>query len=166
LEFARRLREGQIGPQIGDHPLAKGCEQPRWFTWALCANGRRRRVPSRDCGSATSMSPKVLCQGSFFALAPHPRGPIQFLRPLADRPVRPVLQHLLAEPTHLLDHAPFRLVGFAQVIPRILNQVDQTFDATTQLRVFVQAGQQPLVFGGQRSTPVRYSLLQKVTAVF
>jgi hypothetical protein len=30
----------------------------------------------------------------------------------------------LAEPTHLLDHAALRLVGFAQVIPRVLDNLD------------------------------------------
>jgi hypothetical protein len=112
------------------------------------------------------MSPKVLCQRSFFTLAPNPWRPIQCFRAFGDLPLSPVLQHLLAESTHLLDHAPLRLVRFAQVIPRILNQVDQTLDATAQLRVLVQQGQQPLVFGGQRSAHMRSSSLQRVTAVF
>ena len=74
------------------------------------------------------MSSKVLWHASFFTLAPDPRRSIQFFRLFGDLPVRPILQHLVAEPTHFLDHPPLRLVGFTQIVPRILNQVDQTLN--------------------------------------
>jgi hypothetical protein len=45
----------------------------------------------------------------------------------------------LAEPAHLLDHTALRLVGFAQVIPCVLDKVDQTLDPPTQLRVLFQS---------------------------
>jgi hypothetical protein len=43
----------------------------------------------------------------------------------------------LAEPTQLIDHAPLRLVGFAQVIPCVLDNVHQTLDPPAQLRMLV-----------------------------
>jgi len=83
------------------------------------------------------MSPKVLCQRSFFALPPNPRRPFQFVCPFGNLPVGPTFQHLLAEPTHLIDHAPLRLVGFAQILPHVLDHVDQTLDPPAQLRMLV-----------------------------
>jgi hypothetical protein len=103
------------------------------------------------------MSPNVLCQQSFFTLAPDPWRPLQFFRSFGDLPVSPVSQHLLAEPPHLLDHAPLRVVRCAQVIPHILNQVDQALNPSAQLRMPVQSGQQARIFGGQRSAHRRSS---------
>ena len=94
------------------------------------------------------MSPKVLCHESYFTLAPDLRRSIQCFRLFGDLPVRPVFQHLLAEPTHFLDHPPLRLVGFAQIVPRILNQVDQSLNPVAQLRTLLQSRQQALVLGG------------------
>jgi hypothetical protein len=76
---------------------------------------------------------------------------IQFVRPFRDLPVGPVFQHLLAESPHLLNHAALRLVRFAQVVTRILHEVNQSLNACTQLRMLVQAGQQSLIVGGQHS---------------
>jgi hypothetical protein len=63
----------------------------------------------------------------------------------------------LAESTHLLDHPTLRLVGSAQVIPRVLDKVDQSLNASAQLRMLVQAGQQARIFRGQH-THMRSSL--------
>src|SRR5437016_5409732 len=43
-----------------------GREQPRGLTPALLIKGRMRLVALRYCGSSTLMSPKVVCQQSFF----------------------------------------------------------------------------------------------------
>jgi hypothetical protein len=67
---------------------------------------------------------------------------------LPDLPLGPAFQYLLAQPAHLLDHPALRLIGGAQVVPDILNQVDQTFDPVPQMCMPVQPHQQPLVFGG------------------
>jgi len=112
------------------------------------------------------MSPKVLCQQSFFTVAPNPRRLIQFFCPFRDLPVGPVFQHLLAEPPHLLNHAALRLVRFAQVVTGILDEVNQSLNPCTQLRMLVQAGQQSLIVGGQQSAHGRSSCLSTVTAVF
>lgn len=40
-------------------------------------------------------------------------------------PIRPAFQPPLAKPTRLLDHPMLRLIGFAQVIPRVVYKIDQ-----------------------------------------
>ena len=95
------------------------------------------------------MSPKVLCQRSFFALAPNPRRPFQCVYPFGHLPFSPAFQQLLAEPAHLLDHPTLRLVGSAQVIPGVLDKIDQSLNASAQLRMLVKPGQQALILRGQ-----------------
>jgi len=69
------------------------------------------------------MSPKRVCQQSFFTFPRNPRGAIQLLAARLELFPRPALQHLVAECTHLLDHALFRLIGFAQVARAVLAKV-------------------------------------------
>lgn len=155
LELASRRCERQIRPQVRDHPLQRQRAAPVLYLGAL---GKRTPPPrpSRYGGSSTSMSPKVRCQRSFFTLAPNSQRPLQLIRPFDNLPVRPVPQQLSTEPAHLFDNAALRLVGFAQVIPSVLDKIDQALDPPAQLRVLVQSGQQALVCGRRQSVHRRY----------
>ena len=75
LEFPGRLCERQIRPQIRHHPLQRQRAAPVLHLGTLDKRTPPSPGPSRYCGSSTSMSPKVLCQRSFFALPPNPRRP-------------------------------------------------------------------------------------------
>jgi hypothetical protein len=80
--------------------------------------------------------------------------------------IGPAFEHLLAEPPHLLNHPPLRLVGFAQLIPSLFDQVNQTLDPPAQLRMAVEPGHQALVVSGQQSAHTQSLRYWMVTAVF
>src|SRR5271165_146637 len=64
-----------------------GREHPSGLTFAPSTNGRTRCVPSRYCGSRTSISPNFVCQRSFFRLGDASEGvgesPVPSPRPAA-----------------------------------------------------------------------------------
>ena len=68
---------------------------------------------------------------AFFPLFQDPWRPIQGVRPFGHLPVGPPCQQFLAEPTHLLDYPALRFVGFAQLIARVLDKIDQPKKSST-----------------------------------
>ena len=95
-KLVHRLGEG---PQSDAKSVTARCnrrEQPLAFTPALRTNGRSLLLPCRYCGSVTQMSPKVVCQQSFF----YPHGALDRLvalpAPRREPGARPTLAWPLA----------------------------------------------------------------------
>jgi hypothetical protein len=72
------------------------------FFTVLCANGRTLLVPYRYWGSSMLMSPKVVCQQSFFTPAPYAGGLLALLRRLFDLVLGPGLKRIVPGATHHL----------------------------------------------------------------
>lgn len=130
-----------------------GREQHRWLTCALCAKGRMRLVPFRYCGSITSMSPKVVCQQSFFTLAPYTRFLPHFLRGFVNLARSPGLQGDLAGAAHLFDNTHFRRIRLLQFPCFVLNCQQQGLHAAAQFRVGAQPSHQLLIAHQRISHP-------------
>jgi hypothetical protein len=112
------------------------------------------------------MSPKVLCQLSFFTLAPDPGGLLQLLRALLHLPLGPVSQQLRTELAHLLDHPTLGLIGVAQLVTGVFHQFQHARNASAQLRVLVQQLQDARVVELELGAHVRYSPLHGVTTYY
>ena len=96
-KLVHRLGEG---PQSDAKSVTARCnrrEQPLAFTPALRTNGRSLLLPCRYCGSVTQMSPKVVCQQSFFTLAVCSTAPAYFLLRDANLALGPPLHGLLPQ---------------------------------------------------------------------
>jgi hypothetical protein len=84
-------------------------------------------VPRRHSVSSTAISPKVVCQWSFFSAAADLRALQCLRRAFVDAALRPFRQHLVAHLPQFVNHPPLGRVGLFQVAPRILDNTQQAF---------------------------------------
>jgi hypothetical protein len=113
-----------------------GCEQQRWLSAALAANGRCTRVTTRNSGSSTVIVPKVVCQPSFFTRPPRLGRLRRLLARALDAPLGPPVQYLAAQPPHFLNHAPLGLIGTRDIAVR--DEVRERLDAPLESRMAIQ----------------------------
>jgi len=83
----------------------------------------------------TSISPKVLCQHSFFYLPHHARICVKTYRFFIGETLPPVTQKFLPHRPQFVDRPSLSIVGFLQVASRILDQVEHAFDSRFHRRV-------------------------------
>jgi hypothetical protein len=83
----------------------------------------------------TSMSPKVVCQQSFFSLAPYFADLRGFLRGLVNLALSPGLQGNFAGAAHLFDDTQFRRIRLLQIPRLVLHCQQQGFHSAPQLGV-------------------------------
>jgi len=88
------------------------------------------------------MSPKVVCQQSFFTFAPYARFLPDGLRGLVDLARGPGLQGDLAGAAHLFDDSHFRRIGQLELPCFALYGQQQGFHAAAQLRMRTQPSHQ------------------------
>lgn len=91
------------------------------------------------------MSPKVVCQQSFFTLALYLSAASKFLLRLLHLPLGPRLHRLLAQPADLFDQPHFGRIGFLQIPGRIVYHRQQCRYPVLDLRVRVEPPQNRLV---------------------
>ena len=100
-------------------------EQPLALTPALWAKGRIRWVLLRYCGSCTLISPKVVCQRSFFTLAVCSSAVAYFFFGLAHLALGPGLQGVSAQAAYFLDQPVFGVIRAPELLARALRQRQQ-----------------------------------------
>lgn len=115
-----------------------GREQPRCRTLALRTKGRSRWPARRYCGSTTLISPKVVCQHSFFTLAPDLSAATKLLLQAIHLPLGPRLQRLLAHPRDLFDQPQLGRISFFQLPRRILHNGQQRCNPIPDLWVRIE----------------------------
>jgi len=79
------------------------------------------------------MSPKVVCQQSFFTLSVHPPTVAQLLLGQLHLALRPCLQRLLPQPPELIGQSLLGVIGALQIPVGVLHHPKQCRYALTDL---------------------------------
>lgn len=85
------------------------------------------------------ISQKVVCQQSFFTLAPYASGLFDFLRSFVHLPFGPGLKRNLAGLTHFLNNPHFSRIGTLQIPCLIFDRQQQRLHSTSQIRMRTQS---------------------------
>jgi hypothetical protein len=83
----------------------------------------------------TAIGPNLLCQRSFFTHPPHARLPLYLSPRRRDPSLRPVLQHVPAQQTNLLEHQILRRVGLHGRAIAVQHSLDHRGDLLAQPRM-------------------------------
>lgn len=85
------------------------------------------------------MSPKVVCQQSFFTSAPNTSALFELLRGLLYLVLGPALKRIMPGATHHLDDLHFRSIRSLELAALIFDGQNQGLNSTSQIRICTQS---------------------------